>query len=299
MRSRRGTPASCPTWSRSTTSAATCTATPPSPTAGTASRRWRRRRAGAGYAYLAITDHSASHGFGNHVTDKQLAKRIEEIRAWNESAPRGFRLLAGSEVNIGVGRFTRLPRRAARRARLGDGKRPHLIRDLRAGDDRAGDRGDGEPAGRLHRPPHGQAAAAARALRRGHAADRRGRGEDRHDDGDQRQSESPRPQRAQCQARRRGRGRGSSAPRTRTAPRRWRTSATRWRPRRRAWLSADQIANTRTWRSFAPLRKRAKKRLRRYRTGFGSFDAAGRPQTVEDDLDQPRPAAGAGTVAPG
>jgi DNA polymerase (family X) len=58
-----------------------------------------RRR---GYAYLAITDHSASHGFGNHVTAQQLAKRIEEIRAWNESAPRGFRLLAGSEVNIGI-----------------------------------------------------------------------------------------------------------------------------------------------------------------------------------------------------
>ncbi len=55
---------------------------------------------GRGYAYLAVTDHSASHGFGNHVTARQLAKRIEEIRAWNESAPRGFRLLAGSEVNI-------------------------------------------------------------------------------------------------------------------------------------------------------------------------------------------------------
>jgi DNA polymerase (family 10) len=55
-----------------------------------------------GYAYLAITDHSASHGFGNHVTDGQLAERIEEVRAWNTKAPRGFRLLAGSEVNIGT-----------------------------------------------------------------------------------------------------------------------------------------------------------------------------------------------------
>jgi DNA polymerase (family 10) len=55
-----------------------------------------------GYAYLAVTDHSASHGFGNDVSARQLAKRIEEIRAWNESAPRGFRLLAGSEVNIGM-----------------------------------------------------------------------------------------------------------------------------------------------------------------------------------------------------
>jgi DNA polymerase (family 10) len=55
-----------------------------------------------GYAYLAVTDHSATHGFGNDVTAKQLAKRIEEVRAWNESGPRGFRLLAGSEVNIGI-----------------------------------------------------------------------------------------------------------------------------------------------------------------------------------------------------
>jgi DNA polymerase (family 10) len=55
-----------------------------------------------GYAYLAVTDHSASHGFGNDVSPKQLARRIEEIRSWNESAPRGFRLLAGSEVNIGI-----------------------------------------------------------------------------------------------------------------------------------------------------------------------------------------------------
>jgi len=52
-----------------------------------------------GYAYLAITDHSASHGFGDHVTAKRLWKRIEEIREWNEGK-RGFRLLAGSEVNI-------------------------------------------------------------------------------------------------------------------------------------------------------------------------------------------------------
>jgi DNA polymerase (family X) len=54
-----------------------------------------------GYAYLAVTDHSATHGFGNHVTDAMLAERIEEVRAWNKGK-RGFRLLAGSEVNIGL-----------------------------------------------------------------------------------------------------------------------------------------------------------------------------------------------------
>jgi DNA polymerase (family 10) len=54
-----------------------------------------------GYAYMAITDHSASHGFGDHVTPDRLWKRIEEIRAWNKGK-KGFRLLAGSEINIGL-----------------------------------------------------------------------------------------------------------------------------------------------------------------------------------------------------
>ena len=54
-----------------------------------------------GYAYMAITDHSASHGFGDHVTAERLRERIEEIGAWNQGK-RGFRLLAGSEINIGL-----------------------------------------------------------------------------------------------------------------------------------------------------------------------------------------------------
>lgn len=54
-----------------------------------------------GYQYLAITDHSASHGFGDHVTAERLWERIEEVRAWNKGK-RGFRLLAGSEINIGL-----------------------------------------------------------------------------------------------------------------------------------------------------------------------------------------------------
>jgi DNA polymerase (family 10) len=54
-----------------------------------------------GYAYMAITDHSASHGFGDHVSAERLWERIEEIREWNRGK-RGFRLLAGSEVNIGL-----------------------------------------------------------------------------------------------------------------------------------------------------------------------------------------------------
>ncbi|MGA7435249.1 MAG: DNA polymerase/3'-5' exonuclease PolX [Solirubrobacterales bacterium] len=58
-----------------------------------------------GYEYLAITDHSASHGFGNHVTPDRLWERIEEIKAFNKKRAKKkgtFRLLAGSEVNIGT-----------------------------------------------------------------------------------------------------------------------------------------------------------------------------------------------------
>jgi len=55
-----------------------------------------------GYSYLAVTDHSATHGFGNHVTPEALLERVEEIRKLNEAKYKGkrFRVLAGSEVNI-------------------------------------------------------------------------------------------------------------------------------------------------------------------------------------------------------
>jgi len=52
-----------------------------------------------GYAYLAVTDHSATHGFGNDVQADRLRERIEEVRRLN-AGRRGFRVLAGSEVNI-------------------------------------------------------------------------------------------------------------------------------------------------------------------------------------------------------
>jgi DNA polymerase (family 10) len=56
-----------------------------------------------GYAYMAITDHSASHGFGDDVQPDALRERIEEVAAWNaEHGSRKFRLLVGSEINIGL-----------------------------------------------------------------------------------------------------------------------------------------------------------------------------------------------------
>jgi DNA polymerase (family 10) len=52
-----------------------------------------------GYEYLAITDHSASHGFGNDVSPEQLERQIELVREADERV-QGIELLAGSEVNV-------------------------------------------------------------------------------------------------------------------------------------------------------------------------------------------------------
>lgn len=67
---------------------------------GTASIEEMARAAmDAGYEYLAITDHSATMGFGAGVCADELRRQIERVRAIDATLP-GFRLLIGSEVNI-------------------------------------------------------------------------------------------------------------------------------------------------------------------------------------------------------
>jgi DNA polymerase (family 10) len=65
---------------------------------GTASVAEMARAAlAAGYEYLAITDHSASMGFGADVSEDELRSQIKQIRS--TEIP-GIQLLTGSEVNI-------------------------------------------------------------------------------------------------------------------------------------------------------------------------------------------------------
>ncbi len=52
-----------------------------------------------GYEYLAITDHSASHGFGNHVDADALRAQIERVRELNATLD-GFDVLIGTETNV-------------------------------------------------------------------------------------------------------------------------------------------------------------------------------------------------------
>ncbi len=52
-----------------------------------------------GYKYLAVTDHSATHGFGNHVTPDELKRQIERVAKVNQKLE-GITVLAGTETNV-------------------------------------------------------------------------------------------------------------------------------------------------------------------------------------------------------
>jgi len=52
-----------------------------------------------GYEYIAITDHSATHGFGDHVSPDELERQIERVAEVNARLA-GITVLAGTETNI-------------------------------------------------------------------------------------------------------------------------------------------------------------------------------------------------------
>ena len=54
-----------------------------------------------GLQYIVITDHSATHGFNNHVTAGELRRQIERVREVNASLD-GVEVLIGTETNIGT-----------------------------------------------------------------------------------------------------------------------------------------------------------------------------------------------------
>jgi DNA polymerase (family 10) len=54
-----------------------------------------------GLRYIAITDHSATHGFGNHVEPDELRRQIEAVHELNARLE-GIEVLIGTETNIGL-----------------------------------------------------------------------------------------------------------------------------------------------------------------------------------------------------
>jgi DNA polymerase (family X) len=212
---------------------------------------------GRGYAYLAITDHSASHGFGNDVSARQLARRIEEIRAWNESAPRDFRLLAGSEVNIGTDGSLDYPDEllaeldwvmASVHTSFTISERAMTERVIAAMENPLVDC-IGHLTGRLllRREPYAVdiRRIAEAAVRTGTMMEINGNPNRRDLNEHHAKLAAEAGVRIVCT---------TDAHGTETLANIKYSVATA----RRAWLSADQIANARTWRSFAPLRKRAR-----------------------------------------
>ncbi len=212
---------------------------------------------GRGYAYLAITDHSASHGFGNDVSARQLARRIDEIRAWNDSAPRGFRLLAGSEVNIGTDGSLDYPDELLAELDwvMGSVHTSFTISE-KAMTERVIAAMEhplvdciGHLTGRLllRREPYAVdiRRIAEAAVRTGTMMEINGNPNRRDLNEHHAKLAAEAGVRIVC---------NTDAHGTETLANIKYSVATA----RRAWLSADQIANTRTWRSFAPLRKRAR-----------------------------------------
>ena len=105
-----------------------------------------------GYEYLAHTDHSATHGFGNHVTPDELRRQIERVRELDAQID-GIRLLIGTETNILPDGSPGLRRRPAGRARLGRRLGAHRVPHARGGDDQADRRRVRAPVHRRDRPP--------------------------------------------------------------------------------------------------------------------------------------------------
>jgi DNA polymerase (family 10) len=209
-----------------------------------------------GYSYLAVTDHSASHGFGNDVTADQLRRRIEEVRELN-SGRRGFRVLAGSEVNIGPDGDLDYPDEllgkldwviASVHTSFGIGEKRMTERVLAAMDHPYVDC-IGHLTGRmlLRREPY-----AIDVERVAEAAARTGtmleiNGNPRRRDLNDRHAQLAAEAGVMIAV-------NTDAHRVATMENIAYGVATA----RRAWLTADQVANTRNWREFSKLRKRAR-----------------------------------------
>jgi len=208
-----------------------------------------------GYAYLAITDHSATHGFGDDVSAERLWERIEEVKTLDAKLPR-FHLLAGSEINIGTDGSLDYPDDlvgaldwviASVHTQFSNDSKKMTGRVLEAIENPLVDcigHLTGRMLGRREPYPIDIEAVAEAAARTGTMLEINGN--------PNRRDLSDRHARLAAEA-----GAmivlNTDAHRTRTLDNMQYGIATA----RRAWLGPDQIANTRNWREFARLRKRA------------------------------------------
>ena len=155
-----------------------------------------------GYEYVAITDHSATHGFGNDVQPDELRRQVEHIRGPRDRRHHRARRHRDQRAPR---RLARLRGRRAGGARLGDREPAHVVPAGREEADRPHDRGDAPPARGRDRASHRPADRAPRPVRARRGPGDRRRRRDGHLPRDQRQPRSPRPQRRLRARGRRGR----------------------------------------------------------------------------------------------
>jgi len=210
------------------------------------------------YSYLAITDHSASHGFGNEVSPEALEARIEEVRALDKRT-KGIKVLAGTEANIlpdgsldyGDDLLAKLDWVIASvHTSFRISKKKMTDRVVAAIEHPYVDC-IGHLTGRmiLKRPPYeiDVERVAGAAAENGTMLEINGNPNRR--DVSENNARLAVEHGATIVV-------NTDAHRVRTMDNMRYGIATA----RRAWLTADQVANTRTWRSFSPLRKRSKRR---------------------------------------
>ena len=166
----------------------------------------RRRRSRPDTSTSAITDHSASMGFGADVSDDQL-QRADRARSGDRRDAARVHAAGRLGGQHPARRLARLPRRAAGRARLGRGQRSHLVPDAQGGDDR---RASCARSSIPYVDCIGHLSGRKILQRRARTSSTSTRvleavGAHRHDVRDQRQPRPPRPQRGACARRRGGR----------------------------------------------------------------------------------------------
>ena len=111
----------------SRTCAATCTATRSPPTARNTIEEMARAALERGYEYLAITDHSATHGFGDDVTPDELRAPDRARARGSTSASRDRACSPAPRSNILPDGSLDYDDELLAAARLGDRLGPHVV----------------------------------------------------------------------------------------------------------------------------------------------------------------------------
>ena len=152
-----------------------------------------------GYQYMAVTDHSKSATVAGGMDEARVVRMIAEVRALNRRL-KGFRVLAGCEVDIRADGSSGFPGRDPGPVRPRAGVHPLPLQDEPRGDDGAHRPRRPASLGPYPRSSDGSADRRARRVRGRHGHGSPGGQGGRRRRGDQRVAVAPGPERRPCAA---------------------------------------------------------------------------------------------------